>query len=196
MTAGTWFSVHGRIGRRRCWLAYMMPATGGGVLLYLVCGVAAGLLAEHSAPAPNSSAPLALLAGLISLVVLWPLLVGSIKRLHDRDRSGWWIGLQHLLVALLILLVWQVQLRGQLHEPLVMATLLGAATGVALLSLWLFVELYVLRGTLGPNRFGADPNGPAIPVWRQSAPQPSALPTPLPPTHQQATRRATAGRRG
>ena len=69
---------------------------------------------------------------LFSLICLLPSISLGIRRLHDTDRSGWW-----LLIAFI---------------PLV----------------GLIVLLYFacLRGTTGPNRFGADPLGgvPSAPV--------------------------------
>lgn len=51
-------------------------------------------------------------------------ILGSIPRLHDRSRSGWY------LIAIII-------------------PILGI--------IWLFVELCILKGTEGPNKFGKDP---------------------------------------
>lgn len=50
-----------------------------------------------------------LLNGLYSLAVLIPSLAVSVRRLHDRDKSGWWllIGLIPLIGAI-VLLVWFV----------------------------------------------------------------------------------------
>ncbi|MDT7577550.1 MAG: hypothetical protein QOH17_3883, partial [Pseudonocardiales bacterium] len=69
------------------------------------------------------SASLGLLGGLYSLAVLLPSLAVGVRRLHDTDRSGWW-----LLIGLI---------------PII--------GGIVLL------VFFVLEGTRGPNRFGADP---------------------------------------
>jgi len=42
----------------------------------------------------------------------------------------------------------------QPFEPPVVLIARGAAT---IINLWAFVELYILRGTVGDNRFGPDP---------------------------------------
>lgn len=51
------------------------------------------------------SASLGLLSGLYSLAVLLPTLGVSVRRLHDTDRSGWWllIGLIPLVGAIVLL---------------------------------------------------------------------------------------------
>ncbi len=58
-----------------------------------------------------------------SLALLLPGIAVSVRRLHDRDYSGWWVLLAFVpLVGWIILLVW-----------------------------------FVMRGTVGDNRFGPDP---------------------------------------
>lgn len=62
------------------------------------------------------------------LCLCWPAWAGVAKRLHDRDRSGWF-----QLISLIPLIGWG----------------------------WLLVETWFIKGTPGPNRFGADPLGQA-----------------------------------
>ena len=81
---------------------------------------------------------------------LWVFLATSIKRLHDRDMSGWWIipffaipGIYH-------------QFTDRLHHTL----LLGFVTWpITACYLWGIVELYFLPGTRWTNRFGPNPLG-------------------------------------
>lgn len=71
--------------------------------------------------------------GLYALAVLIPSIAVTVRRLHDRDMSGWWyLG---LAVAGMI--------------PLV-----GFLASIA------FLVLMVLPGTQGGNRFGSDPKDP------------------------------------
>lgn len=47
------------------------------------------------------------LSGLYSLAVLIPSLAVSVRRLHDIDRSGWWLFLGLLpLIGAIVLIVW------------------------------------------------------------------------------------------
>jgi uncharacterized membrane protein YhaH (DUF805 family) len=79
---------------------------------------------------------------------LWVYLATSIKRLHDRNKSGWWFVPFFIAPSLLD------KLADCLENP-VLAPLAGAlAFG---LGVWCFVELCCLRGTRAPNRFGPDP---------------------------------------
>jgi len=54
-----------------------------------------------------------LVAPLISLALLLPDVAVSIRRLHDRDRSGWWLLIGLTGVGLIVLLVWDC-MRGTL----------------------------------------------------------------------------------
>ena len=76
--------------------------------------------------------------------------VVGIKRLHDRDKSGWWIVLFYVVPALL-------GGAGSYLDDTMNTVLSIAGFG---LSLWAFVELGCLRGTIGPNQYGPDPLAP------------------------------------
>jgi uncharacterized membrane protein YhaH (DUF805 family) len=97
---------------------------------------------------------------------MWILVAATIKRLHDRDRSGWWI------IALCIAPGLLDKIGNGLDDwgvfdlfPLI----------ASLLTLWAVVELGFLKGTTGPNRFGRDPlapievDAPAASRWDQSS---------------------------
>ena len=74
-----------------------------------------------------------------------------VKRLHDRDKSGWWILLFYLTPSVL------GSIANTSEQPLV-----GFVFGVGsfVISIWALVELGFLRGTVGPNRYGPDPLQP------------------------------------
>lgn len=52
---------------------------------------------------------LIILLGLFSLIILLPLLAAGVRRLHDVNRSGWWILLSFVPFASLALMYFQVQ---------------------------------------------------------------------------------------
>ena len=108
---------------------------------------------------PKWGAPLviALLLGTLGPAIIistWCFAAIAIKRLHDRDRSGWWWMVVFFIVPPLLDKVWD-----RLDSPTAafLVSLLGAV-----LSAWAFVEIFCLRGTRGPNRFGSDPWPEAI----------------------------------
>jgi uncharacterized membrane protein YhaH (DUF805 family) len=126
------FSFSGRIGRQGFWLTWL------GVLLYLVLLVMLGMAINGD-------------AGWLSFLALMlpGFAVGmaaSTRRLHDRDRSGWWL----LFFCLLPPMLGSVaQAAGELGWLL-------SVLGLGLL-LWGTVELGFLKGRPGANRYGADP---------------------------------------
>lgn len=92
---------------------------------------AAGAMQWSDHPIAVGMAVLGLLWGLFVLI---PGIAVTVRRLHDRDMSGWWyLG---LIVASII--------------PFV-----GLIAGIA------FLVILCLEGTKGPNRFGDDPKGGA-----------------------------------
>ncbi|MBB4372220.1 uncharacterized membrane protein YhaH (DUF805 family) [Bradyrhizobium sp. cir1] len=78
----------------------------------------------------------------------WIFLATTIKRLHDRDRSGWWILAFFAVPGLFS------QFSDLLPDSTWMLPFSLAASG---LWLWGFVEMFIVPGTSGSNRFGADP---------------------------------------
>jgi uncharacterized membrane protein YhaH (DUF805 family) len=167
------FSFEGRINRAKYWyvsfaslcsylvffvfMAVLAWALGG---IFRVTSVHVQIFplfsywARFSYDSPASSAaliyPLFYAAETPFLVIgMWFLAATTIKRLHDRNKSGWWIVPFCVAPGLLYeLLCW-------LDTPLTVALIVGAL-GFGL-ALWGFVELFCLRGMRGPNRFGSDP---------------------------------------
>lgn len=75
--AHIFFGLRGRIARRTWWL-YGVAALIGlhvlGVTLLRIAGLAADL--AHMT---------------MNVLLLWPGIAVSVKRWHDRDKSGWWV---------------------------------------------------------------------------------------------------------
>jgi uncharacterized membrane protein YhaH (DUF805 family) len=85
----------------------------------------------------------------------------SVKRLHDRDRTGWWLVWQLLIILLAVILIVVAIVVPEEQRPLWYALGGGAGVLAFVISVWLFVQIGFLRGTQGPNRFGPDPLGAA-----------------------------------
>jgi len=73
------FSFTGRINRARYWLAVL--AVGVVVMLVVVLGIALR-------PYP---ATMIVIGVAVVLALAWVSLAVSVKRLHDRDKSAWWL---------------------------------------------------------------------------------------------------------
>jgi uncharacterized membrane protein YhaH (DUF805 family) len=83
-----------------------------------------------------------------TLLFAWVYLATSVKRLHDRDRSGWWIAPFFVVPGL------YAQFVNRLPESYLMFPL---AVGMCALMIWGFIEIYCLKGTRWTNRFGPNP---------------------------------------
>lgn len=162
----SWLSFRGRIGRQTFWLAYMLPLILIGAA---VGGVAGWAAAMHTGPKGVPPALPTQAIQLVNLALLWPSLAGTVKRLHDRGYSGWWVLFIWLMGVvpwiLLLLFLAGVLAFGPIAamgQGIVLLALLAALFGIVT-GFWMFIELGFLRGTPGPNRFGPDPLGPAYP---------------------------------
>lgn len=127
------FSFKGRVNRAKYWLF---------ALLWVVLWTAAFLLvlASNLSPLAFGLAVLILIPSLVSGIAL------GVKRLHDRDKSGWWLLLFYLAPGVL----------DGIGKVAGGSRLVLAVASFAV-SVWALVELGCLRGNDGPNRFGGDP---------------------------------------
>ncbi|MBV8685724.1 MAG: DUF805 domain-containing protein [Alphaproteobacteria bacterium] len=89
------------------------------------------------------------LCGLLWLVLLIPSIAVGIRRLHDTDRSGWWLGGYFLLAVVSNVLT-------RSSGPGALSMLFSLAVLIYAIMLFVFM---VLDGTKGPNKYGPDPKG-------------------------------------
>ena len=113
------------------------------------------------APMMSWMAVIGLVLGIAYIAVV---AAAVVRRLHDGDRSGWWI----VPVALLEIASMVSSMAMVAHRKLipvagkpfaVTAQAFGPIQFVSLLALVALVVVLVLPGTDGPNRFGPDPLG-------------------------------------
>jgi uncharacterized membrane protein YhaH (DUF805 family) len=139
------------------------------VLFGILLGIPAGIVDTVMATASGNMTGGRPVTGLLALVLFLPRLSVAVRRLHDVNYSGWLIG--GFFIALTVVLSMFIGLfigvpRG--GDPN-FATPLGVAVIAGLVMLfgwviWLFV-LTLLRGTIGPNKYGDDPMGPNVEVF-------------------------------
>ena len=79
--------------------------------------------------------------------LIWIGLALSAKRLHDRDKSAWWLLVFYALPTIL-------STAADRTEDVQFIILHLISFGI---TVWAFVELGCLRGTVGSNRYGPDP---------------------------------------
>ncbi len=87
---------NGRAGRPQYWYFALFN-----ILAYIVLSVVDSVVGTNSL----SAGGVGLFGGIYSLAVLIPSLAVTVRRLHDTDRSGWWIliGLIPVLGAIVLL---------------------------------------------------------------------------------------------
>ena len=131
----------GRSRRKEYWMYTLLL-----VLVGIVLGIIEGA-AGISQSIGGVSGPI---SGLFSLATLIPSIAVSVRRLHDTDRSGWW---------LLAVFVPYVVVGYGAFTVNMTVTMVGAVA-VLIVAIALLV-FFVSNGTQGPNRFGPDPKNPA-----------------------------------
>jgi uncharacterized membrane protein YhaH (DUF805 family) len=86
---------------------------------------------------------------ILYIPLIWIGLAIGAKRLHDRDKSAWWLLVFYAAPGIL-------STAGNRLEDVGFIILHVISFAI---SVWAFVELGCLRGTPGPNRHGPDPLG-------------------------------------
>ena len=144
------FSFEGRIGRGTYWLAILAVNAA-----LLVLSFAPFLLNSEEA----AVLMLALASQFIWLLSLWPILAVGTKRLHDRNKNGWWLLVFWLLPFALLCGGFGIVLFDDPRTGRSGDFSTGLIVVLASLppALWGIVELGILPGTKGPNLYGADP---------------------------------------
>ncbi len=137
------FSLRGRTSRRNYWRFQLW---GTLVMAVVWCG---GLLLAINTGVGSISA--VGLAGAAVLVLAS--LATVVRRLHDRNKSGWWLAPLYLFPLSADMALGQMK---GLVEQYPLPTAAVALVSLGLL-LWFFVELGLLKGTAGANRYGEDP---------------------------------------
>ena len=102
--------------------------------------------------------------------MIWINLATIAKRLHDRDRSGWWsLGyfifgrLSYAYYGLFLGLSFGVDI--SIAKELLLVMIFVA---LAIVQTGIFIELFFMPGTDGRNRFGPDPLASLPTDWRPS----------------------------
>jgi len=140
----------GRSRRQEYWMFILFTVLGGFVLSLSdkVLGLEIG--------DEGSASRTGVLSTLFSLATIVPSIAVGVRRLHDTDRSGWWLlspipgGIAGAVAGGVIGMAVGSGLGG---------TMIGGIVGAVVASIALFV-FNVSEGDRGANRFGADPKNP------------------------------------
>ncbi|WP_112663616.1 DUF805 domain-containing protein [Microvirga flavescens] len=89
----------------------------------------------------------------LAIALVWlSSLAQFVRRLHDRNLSGWWLVPSGLFT--IFSYAAEALLR---HYPITTACVMLIGL---VFQLWLMIETLFRRGTTGPNRYGPDPRDP------------------------------------
>jgi uncharacterized membrane protein YhaH (DUF805 family) len=138
------FKFDGRVNRAPFWIA---------ALIFAVINLALFFLGY----ATEQNAVFQAINGMLGIVILISSIAVGVKRLHDRNKSGWYLLLFYFAPG--VLLAASVLVGEFVEDSDIIGTVL-TLLGVALM-VWAFVELACLRGTIGTNPYGPDPVAPA-----------------------------------
>jgi uncharacterized membrane protein YhaH (DUF805 family) len=138
------FQFDGRVNRAKFWIAALIFAAINVVLAIL------GYVMDQSVvfQALNS---------MLGIVILISSIAVGVKRLHDRNKSGWYLLLFYLVPSMLVVI--GVLIGALVEDSTIIATVLGLLAFA--IGVWAFVEMGCLRGTIGVNQYGPDPVAPA-----------------------------------
>jgi uncharacterized membrane protein YhaH (DUF805 family) len=136
------FGASGRINRAKYW-GSLLVFSGAGLLCAIILLTAA-----------NLAAPLFIITVAVVFIpwLMWGCAIHT-ERLHDRDKSAWWLLVFYGVPGVLghfAKAAWFAGAAGTgLHYILALASFA--------LSTWGFIEIGCLRGTVGSNKYGPNP---------------------------------------
>jgi uncharacterized membrane protein YhaH (DUF805 family) len=134
------FSFQGRLNRKPYWMTVI--ATMVAIIVLLLFALI--LIREHRFEFAGLTLVLLVI---LYIPLIWIGLAIGAKRLHDRDKSAWWLLVFYAAPGIL-------SSAGNRMEDVGFIILHIISFAI---SVWAFVELGCLRGTAGPNRYGPDP---------------------------------------
>jgi uncharacterized membrane protein YhaH (DUF805 family) len=138
------FGASGRINQAKYWRSVLIYV-GAGMMTAVILFTAAGI-----------AAPLFILMVVVVLIpwLLWGVSFTT-RRLHDREKSAWWLVVFYLLPGVLGHLAEAARVAGSAGTTLNGILALASFS----LTIWGFVEVGCLRGTNRLNTYGPDPLG-------------------------------------
>lgn len=165
-----YFDFKGRSRRKEYWMYTLFIVIVSIVLTFLdtMLGLGGSTTGDADLTGTSVGASGAMSGGLLSnifsLATFIPSLAVGVRRLHDTDRSGWWI-----LLPLGPILIGAVLMGASFLSAMSGGSSGGGFSGVVLIgmiallvgfaSAILLLVWYCTSGTPGPNRFGEDPKG-------------------------------------
>ena len=148
------YAYSGRINRAKWWAMVALVIVVWIVLETAIAVLIGVKLQDFVEPTVASNRLLSIASLAANAIMLWPWIAVCAKRLQDRNRPGWII----IPLALVSFAADALIIAGFGGPVDGVSIPVGIAYGLQLLvTIYLVVELGILRGTKGPNRYGDDP---------------------------------------
>lgn len=164
------FVVRGRASQSQYWWLVLGIVIAQFAVTTVVFAVLFGLFYAFLSFADQDQMPPGLIVALVVgglLMVLWMILyigmmlvsvTAGVRRLHDSNRSGWWILTQYIILGVgfaIALVVFIAGILNQIDALLIVSiALFYLAQGVASIMNLAVLVFQILPGTQGPNRYG------------------------------------------
>lgn len=151
------FGFSGRMGRFHFWMSHLAV-----IGIAFLIGFVVGLVGSASASSHAQMNPAAVLGtigiGMLALLVLfilpmWIFFAATIKRLHDRNKSGYWVLLTFVPLAIIIFTGVSQGVNGIIELS---RSLIFSLFGLSI-SAWYWIELGFFSGVDGGNSYGGKP---------------------------------------
>lgn len=151
------FGLSGRVNRKPYWL-FML---GAFLIYFVILGNIVAVFMAYGLDGGDTDtmAKVGVIILVTMLVMFWPGIAVLVKRMHDRNRSGWWIAVAYAMsISAGVLSKYTLNAEtGEVLDKALFAVFLPVSIVAAILWLWLIVEVGFLRGSRGTNSFGPDP---------------------------------------
>ncbi|MFK4131915.1 DUF805 domain-containing protein [Pseudomonas luteola] len=128
---------HGRARRMEYWMFWLIS-----ILISLGLGIVEGFLGTPQ-----------IMGQMFSLLIMIPSVAVAVRRMHDVNKSGWYVFFSYFSSIALILLI---SVTKTPHSAGMSLLLLSASLGVLAYNIY-YVMLLCKKGEEKENRFGIDP---------------------------------------
>ena len=156
----------GRASRSEFWYFWLFQFL---LQVLVLIAVVLATIASMKAAIPALVIGINILFELFKLAILVPCVSVTVRRLHDKDRSGWWLlmpfapTLLPLITILINIATGAVKITRTAENhftfsgPHIIDSMFSVAAFLTLCVSIPFLVWLCTRGTSGPNRFGTDP---------------------------------------
>jgi uncharacterized membrane protein YhaH (DUF805 family) len=161
--------LSGRASRSGYWVSVCAAWIVGMAATPLMFFAEAFWGSEHRTPGSSDWIVLGIFVAIVACCI-WVWIAASVRRLHDRDKGGWWfIPFVILPVGVNELINFQTHVQPDVNLYQQILTYVTTALGI-----WGFIDIGCLRGTQGENRYGPVP--PVVNVFGEAEPSEHSAP--------------------